>query len=268
MMIQVGSARVWRIAIMATAVVSVAFRVLGADPSSMLLGARVTQKRGIVCITDDFVVRGADGGSAAVHGWLLDKETAVGVVEKIEKGGFAVVRFDNTTGWSRYEFEPEKKVYYDYWNREFFVVVRNKTANFRPDENGLLLSGENDTSELNVPIRVRLPVACISFPPPKLGDRVVRGPDWNKGSADGQPGLEGTIIRRSPDDLIARGRDGYVTVEWDATRRKGRYRWDYLRKFDVIPVKEPEPAAITSDPAAPSDLGTAGEKIGQAASEN
>lgn len=81
------------------------------------------------------------------------------------------------------------------------------------------------------------------FPPPRFGDRVVRGPDWNKGSADGEAGLPGTIIKRSPEDPSPRGRDGYVTVQWDATKRKGRYRWDYHRKFDVIPATVEQAAA-------------------------
>jgi hypothetical protein len=223
-------------------------RVQGADLLSGLVGAKVTQKRGVVCITNDFVVNRAAGGKGADHCWQLDHESAVGVVEKLEKGGFAIVRFDTSIGWSPYVVNDQKRVLYDYWNEEFVVVFRRETAAFRPDENGLLLSGESGPSQLNLPIRVRFPLACISFPPPQFGARVVRGPDWNKGSADGEPGLAGTIIRRSPDDPSPRGRDGYVTVEWDATRRKGRYRWDYLRKFDVIPLNVDQPAAEPGEP--------------------
>jgi hypothetical protein len=75
-------------------------QVRGADLSSGLIGARVTQKRGVVCITDDFVVQRVALGKGADHCWQLDYEAAVGVVEKIEKGGFAVVRFDTSVGWS------------------------------------------------------------------------------------------------------------------------------------------------------------------------
>jgi hypothetical protein len=224
-----------------------AFQVQGADLLSGLVGAKVTQKRGVVCLTDDFTVSRAALGKGADHFWQLHYESAVGEVEKIEKGGFAVVRFDSDVGWVSDTVNEQRRVFYDYWNEEFFVVIRQETATFRPDENGLLLSGEAAPRQLNVPIRVRFPLACISFPPPQFGDRVVRGPDWNKGLADGEPGLGGTIIRRSPDDPSPRGRDGYVTVEWDATRRKGRYRWDYHRKFDVVPVSVQKPTAASGE---------------------
>jgi hypothetical protein len=241
------------------------------EPLSGLVGARVTQKRGVVCISDDFVVYRTAHDKGSDHCWKLDYERAVGVVEKIEKGRFAIVRFDTARGWDCYVVN-DRAVLRDYWNDELYVVHKAESANFRADENGLLLSGEDDGRQLKLPIRARFPLACISFPPPRFGDRVVRGPDWNKGSADGEAGLEGTIIQRSPVDPSPRGRDGYVTVQWDATRRKGRYRWDYHRKFDVIPANVEQPAAgdgkdgaaSTESPAVPKPEAEAVESDGEA----
>jgi hypothetical protein len=234
---------------------STSLRDASGQVSSGLIGAKVTQKRGVVCVSDDFVVYRVAHDKGADHCWKLDYERAVGVVEKIEKGGFAVVRFETNRGWDRYVVN-DRAVVRDYWNEELYIAHKAESAMFRPNENGLLLTGEDGSQQLNLPIRVRFPLGCVSFPPPRFGDRVVRGPDWNKGAADGEPGLEGTIIQRSPVDPSPRGRDGYVTVQWDATRRKGRYRWDYHRKFDVIPANV-QPPTVGNDVTPPSE--TAGD---------
>lgn len=228
-------------------------REVSGQQSSGLIGAKVTQKRGVVCVTDDFVVYRVAHDKGADHCWKLDYERAVGVVENIEKGGFAIVRFETNRGWNRYVVN-DRAVVRDYWNEELYIAHKPESAMFRPNENGLLLTGEDDSKQLSLPIRVRFPLGCVSFPPPRFGDRVVRGPDWNKGAADGEPGLEGTVIQRSPVDPNPRGRDGYVTVQWDATRRKGRYRWDYQRKFDVIPVNV-EPPALKESLSQPGEAG-------------
>ena len=57
----------------------------------------------------------------------------------------------------------------------------------------------------------------------------------------------GRVILRNAQDADVRSKDGYVTVEWELTKRKGRYRWDYRRKFDVMPVKRVRKANSGSD---------------------
>jgi hypothetical protein len=240
-----------------------------ADRYAGLVGAKVTQKRGIVCTTPDCVVYGTPD-KGADHGWRLDYERAVGVVKEIDREGRAIVEFATPAGWSQYRLGEKATLVRDYWNEEFIIIHKAESEIFNPKDNGLLLSGEDAAGQLIVPVRVSFPLSCISFPPPKFGDRVVRGPDWNKGTADGEPGFKGTIIRRSPLDPSPRGRDGYVTVEWDATRRKGRYRWDYLRKFDVIPANIAEPSsgevemtAEAADSSVPPSAGGVGAGEGQ-----
>jgi hypothetical protein len=206
------------------------------------VGTPVTQKRGVVCTTDDFQIY-KDKKGLADHCWVLSSETAIGEVEKIDRTHLEV-RFDSAEGWTK-QIGAARNTYTflrDYWGNVVLVVESRDRVGFDKDDNGLLLTGENADGSLVLPIRVRFPIHCVSVPPPVFGDLVRRGPHWNKGSADGgQPDAVGRIILRSPEDTEVRGKDGYVTVEWELTKRKGRYRYDYRRKFDVIPVPRPKP---------------------------
>ena len=203
-----------------------------------LVGQVVTQKRGVVCVSDDFVVY-STAAKGADRCWSLDPGDAVGVVKSVD-GRNAIVEFATQAGWRKYLITEKKEYYFirDYWGDRLRIVQGSDSVVFDRLENGLLLSEGGGKDNLPLPIRVKFPLTCISLPPPRFGDQVVRGPDWNKGSADGEPGLMGVIIPRSDGDAMPRGRDGYVAVEWEATKRKGRYRWDYHRKFDVIPVQK------------------------------
>jgi hypothetical protein len=206
------------------------------------VGTPVTQKRGVVCTTDDFQIY-KDKKGLADHCWVLSPETAIGEVEKIDRTHMEV-RFDSVEGWTK-QLVAARNTYTflrDYWGNVVLVVESRDRVGFDKDDNGLLLTGENENGSLVLPIRVRFPIQCVSFPPPAFGDLVRRGPHWNKGSADGgQPDAVGRIILRSPEDTEVRGKDGYVTVGWELTKRKGRYRYDYRRKFDVIPVRRSKP---------------------------
>jgi hypothetical protein len=204
-------------------------------------GMRVTQKRGVVCITDECIVY-RDASKGADHCWVPDSETAVGVVTKVEKT-HVIVEYATDEGWTAYRVTEEPTVVWavDYWGDPVVFVRKKDKMEFRREDSGRLLSGEDPPGKLKLPIRVRCPIDNVSIPPPKFDDVVVRGPDWNKGSADGQAGWRGRIVQRSPDDVNPRGSDGYVTVEWEGTKRRGRYRWDYHRKFDVIAIRK-EPA--------------------------
>ena len=75
--------------------------------------------------------------------------------------------------------------------------------------------------------------------PPSVGDEVIRGPDWNKGSADGPPGARGVIVSATDEDAVARDARGYVLVEWLKTGRRTKCRWDVNGLFDVKHVPQP-----------------------------
>lgn len=90
---------------------------------------------------------------------------------------------------------------------------------------------------LNRPIRVNFPLPSIALRPPKPGEVVTRGPDWNKGNADGgEKGMTGKLIRW-PDGSL-RNDAGYVRVRWDATQRVTSCRWAVRGLFDVWPITE------------------------------
>lgn len=209
----------------------------------VVVGQQVTQKRGFVCIDETFMVTAATQATPpqihekkADHCWFLNRIRAIGVVVKVESET-AVVEFATDLGWERVAHEKFSVVgFYDFWGEpETFYYRPELDVTFEKPDCGLLLTGE-ENERLKLPIRVKMPKALLSWPLPRFGDKVTRGPDWNKGSADLEPGLQGRIIPGTPGQVEPRDSDGYVTVEWEATKRRGRYRWDLRRKFDVTPV--------------------------------
>jgi hypothetical protein len=278
-----------------------------------LLNTEVTQKSGVVCLTDAYVA-----SSNAVNGpscyLVLDPEKAVGVVTEInDQEQYAVVEFASTEGWEVKEITKASiggggYLYRNWWTGEvrYFPPWKtefDRTIRFGKDSDGLLLTGSSGVvtdasiqpggqsansvgtpaagtpaagtpaagtpaagtpaagtpaagtpaagaagtpqaapaislASLALPIQVRFPMSVISLRPPRVGDLVKRGPDWNKGHADGGDGMTGRIILRAVNDKSIRTSDGYVTVLWDATKRTGRYRWDVRRQFDIWPTAE------------------------------
>lgn len=211
--------------------------VLGADRvTGFRKGMKVTQKRGVVCISNDFAIYG-DPSRGADHCWIPNPEISVGKVVEVEDA-HVIVEYPTDLGWQKHTVSQESVwilMGRDYRGDPVFYRWRKDKVEFDRADTALLLSGE-ENGRPKSPIRVRCPLNTISVPPPSIGDVVVRGPDWNKGTADGEAGWKGRIVQSAPDDPNARSRDGYVTVEWEATKRRGRYRWDYHRKFDVISV--------------------------------
>lgn len=66
-----------------------------------------------------------------------------------------------------------------------------------------------------------------------VGDRVVRGPDWESGEQDGGSGTPGTVIAFVPYHTTPRKG---VSVMWDGTDRTFIYRWGYEGAYDVTPL--------------------------------
>jgi len=242
------------------------------------VGQLVTQKRGFVCLDDECVIykkldsptsEGEPLSAGPDHCWKLNPLLSVGMVTKVEVD-HVVVQFTSTAGWIRVTTDSDLKeanVIWDFWGeKEDFVKRGDMDVSFNKSECGKLLSGEMESGRPKLPAQVRLPKQCISWALPRFGDEVVRGPDWNKGSADLQPGMKGRIIRVAGSDE-PRGDDGYVTVEWEATKRKGRYRWDCRRKFDVVPAAKPiqvppAPPPPEDDPAPPEGGQVAPDQVG------
>lgn len=67
----------------------------------------------------------------------------------------------------------------------------------------------------------------------KIGDRVVRGPDWKWGSQDGVEGSTGTVERVSTWGGVP---GSGVTVRWDKTQRVNTYRWGAESCYDLVIV--------------------------------
>lgn len=69
----------------------------------------------------------------------------------------------------------------------------------------------------------------------KIGDRVIRGPDWKWSNQDGSEGSLGTVERVSTWGGIA---GSGVTVRWDKTQRVNTYRWGAEDCYDLVVVIE------------------------------
>lgn len=69
----------------------------------------------------------------------------------------------------------------------------------------------------------------------KVGDRVIRGPDWKWSNQDGTEGSLGTVERVSTWGGVA---GSGVTVRWDKTQRVNTYRWGAEDCYDLVIVIE------------------------------
>jgi hypothetical protein len=226
------------LALMAATIMVLCTQDVSHGGDGIAVGQHVTQKRGFVCLDDTCTIVAKNEASETKkdHCFYLNRIRTIGVVVKVESES-VVVEFSTNAGWE--SVTVDKFTYdgfYDFWGQpETFYLRPALDVTFEQSDCGVLLTGE-EGGQLKLPARVRMPKSLISWPPPRFGDKVTRGPDWNKGSADLEPGLLGKIVRGTPEQLEPRDSDGYVTVEWEATKRKGRYRWDLRRKFDVTPV--------------------------------
>ena len=63
----------------------------------------------------------------------------------------------------------------------------------------------------------------------RLGVRVVRGPDWERGNEDGGEGYVGTVVAGARDDA----RHDVATVQWDVGGERHVYRCGAQGKFDL-----------------------------------
>lgn len=74
----------------------------------------------------------------------------------------------------------------------------------------------------------------------KVGDVVVRGPDWKYGDTDGGAGSTGTITKVK--QKWGMSDDGAVTVRWADCQRESLYRYGFVGHHDVVRL-QPVPLA-------------------------
>ena len=180
---------------------------------------------------------------ATQYYWTLDDSAIGKVIEVIPGGRGTLVRaeFPDETGWERVSVPPPKteiKWNFDYDNygrpeSATATVVRTEGIMVAPREWGRII---DEAGQRRV---VEFPAEIVGLRRPQLGDRVLRGPDWRAGYADGG---ENPVGPASPDCygevLEELGMDRYVKVRWDKTGREGFYRFDKRRYYDVEVVRE------------------------------
>lgn len=99
--------------------------------------------------------------------------------------------------------------------------------------------------ELSAKTRTELAALCAPTPPPQIGEKVVRGPDWHWGDQDGTPGAVGTIVACAPED-----NRWNVQVQWPGKDMKYSYALGASNKFDVVRVR-PQPQEETKSGTTP-----------------
>ena len=190
-------------------------------------GKDIIQRRGIV------MERGDTGDRISESWWELGP-AAVGNVVSVSPDLTAEVRFVNRTGWNQRELEytsvTKRRQY-----RGTQMIWTERGVQVQPGDHGRIIAEEGES------VTVRFPLNCLALCPLTVGSRVIRGPDWNKGSVDGGRQRSGDADAsaecwgRVTKDVDA---DCYITVEWNETGLSGKYRFDWRRYYDV--VKAPE----------------------------
>lgn len=175
---------------------------------------------------------------ATKHYWKLD-ESAVGRVIECIEGNVVRVEYIDDTGWQRIAVPPprtEVKFEFDYDNYGSINSVTKTTVTFEGIRVGPRQWGRviDEAGKRRV---VEFPVECLGLQRPRRGDRIVRGPDWRAGYADGGSRPVGSLSAGDEDcwgevveDVDA---DRYVKVRWNKTGREGFYRFDWRRYYDV-----------------------------------
>lgn len=173
--------------------------------------------------------------------WVLD-ESAVGKVTECIDGNVVRVEFSDSTGWGKTAVPPpetEIKTTFTYGYDDYgkrvqsvdSVIVKKEGLRIPPRKWGRVIEDDG------VRRVVEFPMELLGLKRPRRGDRVVRGPDWRAGHADGGSRPVGSL---SPSDENCWGEvmeeydaDGYVKVRWNKTGREGFYRFDWRRYYDI-----------------------------------
>jgi hypothetical protein len=208
------------------------------NPAQFWKGKEVFQKRGIVVEDKDFVIR--------KRWWELSRYH-VGTVQDVDvdhRGGSATVLFRNKPKWMEKPGGPGQAsskeqsitVTRDGYPKHT-IAISSRAEGIAVDEKccGLLIKEEAESC------CVEFPWALLALVWPEMNDRVVRGPDWCDGYADGgnTPFGPNTNVDKKCIGVVRSSRDsqGYVEVEWEVTGRITSHRVDVRNFYDVLRVR-------------------------------
>jgi hypothetical protein len=217
------------------------------DSKRFWLTAPVFQKNGIVIEDEDYIVR--------TKYYVLDSR-AVGEVVDVrdtDEGAVCTVRFQDRSLWqvnelnkkpvSQTEAQTTMKVTRDGLDAETIATTyRIEGYAVSSSKCGVIKKQENEGTLL-----VEFPASLLSYELPRMGDKVVRGPDWQDGYVDGNDHPIGR-----PDKTVAdyyglvvenRNAEGYIHVKWAVTNRVTVHRFDNNGGFVDI-QKLPTPPAV------------------------
>jgi hypothetical protein len=217
-------------------------------PACVREGAKFWEGKYVIQVYGYVFAREDEDNVARKYYWKLGDAAIGKVVEGLDGGQF-VVEFKDDNGWEKVEVPQEFQqrkvttIHYDYDNYgrvqgASMTTCTREGFQVGPRQWGRII-GEEGASRT-----VRFPWECLGLPRPKVGDKVVRGPDWRCGHADGgskpagqlpsgEADLWGEVIKKSDEDR-------YVFVRWDKTGRESAYRYDYRRFYDVMVVPSDE----------------------------
>lgn len=205
---------------------------------------RVYQKRGILIEDEDYVVK--------QRWWELDSRSVGRVVEtrSTDRGWVVQVLFTSAGGWQLRTFDKQLesvtvedksvKITRQGYDVET-VALTFKVNGVAVDKSkcGLVIRREGDAAY------VEFPAELLSYELPRMNERVMRGPDWFDGYADGGNAPFGALGGHGGACLGTvveeRNDDGNITVRWDRTGRTSVYRFDNRQGFcDIEKVADAE----------------------------
>jgi hypothetical protein len=220
------------------------------EPAKFWQDRYVYQKQGVVIGDTDFVVR--------EQFWVLDSRH-VGRVESVaitDAGVRCRVLFSSMDTWTKQGIPMQVK------SETQEVELEEK----RPGEEPRRIKGEIRVTTTEKPevavsrgdvgfiverlddgtVLVEFPAELLRLELPRMNDRVVRGPDWSVGYADGGDSPYGEAIGDSENAigrvLASADADGNFDIEWEATGRTSTARFDAAAGFyDVVKVHTESP---------------------------
>ena len=201
------------------------YAALDQDPS-LWVGKLIVQRRGWVLDKD-----GPDNLIKEGY-WELHSD-AKGEVVSVSDDGFCTVHFDDKTGWERHELQVKSrtyvKAYYDYYGNVFLEKWTKEGMSVNPDDHGRIVDEQDG-------ITVRFRLLLVGMSNPRVGAKVVRGPDWPKrrfvdGCLDEN---DGPCIGEVVEPV---GKDFYIRVKWEKTGLIEAHRFDCRRRYDVMEYK-------------------------------
>jgi hypothetical protein len=216
------------------------------SPVSFWKGKKVFQKRGIVIEDRDYIVKN--------RYWILDEAAVGDVIDVVvlKEDVRLIVRFPKEkNGWKETGFEKSDQQVSESTSTTTTTIRKNYRGEMEGESDTLTYTysykikgyevdkaycGVLDHDDNGHPI-VDFPATIVGLQRLTVGDRVVRGPDWSDGYADGGSSPVGQMASHS-DEFFGtvehpRNVDGYVDVKWQKTGRLTAHRFDSHGFYDV-----------------------------------